>query len=83
MSPDPSATTLDRLLDAPVERALLSVTPLLLAVAQLANSYLNGLSPVVAIGFAACMLVFAVVATGHSTAEHRLRELERGLDPDE
>lgn len=62
---------------APVKSSLLSVGPLALAAGQLANSYLNGLSPAVAIAFAVAMVAFAVVATGHHAAEQRLRQLER------
>lgn len=65
---------------APAKSSLLSVAPLALAVAQLVNSYVNGLSPVAAVAFAVAMAGFAVVATGHSAAEHRVRRLERDLD---
>lgn len=62
---------------APMKCALLSLGPVLLAVTQLINSYVNGLSPVAAVAFAVAMVAFAVVATGHHAAEHRVRRLER------
>lgn len=64
---------------APVKSALLTLGPIGLAAVQLANSYVNDLSPGLAIGFALGMVAFAVVATGHHAAEYRLRQLERHL----
>ncbi|MFC6717321.1 hypothetical protein ACFQGT_05480 [Natrialbaceae archaeon GCM10025810] len=61
---------------APAKTSLLTLGPLALAVGQLCNGYVNGVSPVVSVGFAAVMVAFAVVATGHHAAEHRLRSLE-------
>ncbi|AHF99573.1 hypothetical protein HALLA_13015 [Halostagnicola larsenii XH-48] len=61
---------------SPIECSLTSVVPLALALGQLGNSYVNGVSPVIAAGFALTMIVFAVVATGHHAASHRLRQLE-------
>lgn len=74
-----SPSLLDLFLAAPTKTAVLAVAPLVLAVGQLANSYLNDFSPLVAVGFAAVMIVFAVVATGHHAAEHRLERLESTL----
>jgi hypothetical protein len=62
---------------APAKSALLTLTPLALALGQLCNSYVNGLSPVVSVAFAVAMIAFAVVATSHHAAEHRIRRLER------
>lgn len=64
----------------PVKSTLLAVVPLGLALGQLANSYVNGVSPVIAVGFAVVMIAFAVVATGHHAAEYRLRRLEAAPD---
>ncbi|KDE60486.1 hypothetical protein EL22_20925 [Halostagnicola sp. A56] len=64
--------------ESPIESSLVSVAPLLLALGQLGNSYVNDVSPAIAIGFALAMVVFAVVATGHHAAAHRLRTLESG-----
>lgn len=61
---------------SPVESSLISIVPLVLALGQLGNSYVNGVSPVIAVGFALMMVAFAVVATGHHAASHRLRQLE-------
>lgn len=70
---------LDPFIDAPAGTLLLSVTPLALAVGQLANSYVNGLSPAVAVAFAAVMIAFAVAATRHHAAQLRLARLEGAL----
>ena len=67
---------------APVKSALLSIGPIALAVGQVLNGYLNGVSPVVSITFAVVMVAFAVVATRHHAAEHRLRRLEADLEDD-
>lgn len=78
VSPSTPLTTLFR--SAPARTALLSIVPVTLALAQLANSYLNGLSTAYAAGFAVAMVVFAAVATGHFAAQHRIDALESGLD---
>ncbi|ADD04645.1 uncharacterized protein Nmag_1061 [Natrialba magadii ATCC 43099] len=62
----------------PVTSSLLSLAPLALAVGQLGNSYINGVSPIVSIVFAIGMIGFSVVAMGHHAAEYRLRQLESG-----
>ncbi len=64
----------------PATSALLALGPLGLAVGQLANGYVNGVSPTVSVGFAAVMVAFAVVAMGHHAAEYRLRRLENEVD---
>ena len=66
----------------PAMSSLLTLAPLLLALGQLANSYVNGISPAVSVAFAVVMGVFAVVAMGHHAAEHRLRRLEADADPE-
>ncbi|RQG97804.1 hypothetical protein [Natrarchaeobius chitinivorans] len=65
---------------APVKSSLLVLGPVALAAGQLLNSYVNGVSPAVAIGFAAVMIGFAAVATGHHAAELRLRRLEATIE---
>ncbi|WP_293028437.1 hypothetical protein [Natronococcus sp.] len=60
----------------PGTSALLSVAPLALAAGQLANGYLNDLSPIVTLSFAVVMVAFAVVATDHHAARYRRRQLE-------
>ncbi|WP_049927643.1 hypothetical protein [Halopiger goleimassiliensis] len=67
---------------APAKSFLLAVGPLALALGQLANSLVNGLSPLIAVGFAGVMIAFAVVATRHHAAEYRLRRLESSLESD-
>lgn len=71
---------LDSLLDAPARGLLLSVAPLALAAGQLTNSYVNDLSPAVAVAFAAGMVAFAVAATRHHAAQRRLARLESKID---
>ncbi|MFP8951916.1 hypothetical protein ACLI4Z_02920 [Natrialbaceae archaeon A-arb3/5] len=66
----------------PAQSALLAFGPIGLAFGQLLNSYVNGVSPVVSLAFAAVMVTFAVVATGHHAAELRLRRLERTAEPE-
>ncbi|QLG48997.1 hypothetical protein [Natrinema halophilum] len=61
---------------APAKSSLLSLAPLALALGQLCNSFVNGVSPPVAIGFAVSMMAFAVIAMRHHAAEHRIRLLE-------
>ncbi|RZH66765.1 hypothetical protein [Natrinema altunense] len=65
----------------PVKSALLTLAPVTLALGQLCNSYVNGVSPAVSIAFAVVMLGFAVVAMGHHAAEHRVRRLETEYGP--
>ncbi|MXV61251.1 hypothetical protein GS429_04070 [Natronorubrum sp. JWXQ-INN-674] len=66
----------------PAKSSLLALGPVTLAVGQLGNSYVNGVSPAVSIAFAAVMIAFAVVATRHHAAEYRLRRLEADIDAD-
>lgn len=60
----------------PVTSTLLSFAPLVLALGQLGNSYINGVSPAVSVSFAVVMIGFAVVAMRHHAAEYRLRRLD-------
>lgn len=64
---------------SPVTSCLLSLGPLALALGQLLNSYVNGVSPFVSIGFTVVMIGFAIVAMGHHAAEYRLARLESEL----
>ncbi|GAB3029352.1 hypothetical protein [Natronobiforma cellulositropha] len=73
-------TLLELFRETPAKSALLTVGPLALAVGQLLNGYLNGVSPLIAVGFAVAMIGFAVVATRHHAAEHRLARLEATLE---
>ncbi|MFC6767591.1 hypothetical protein [Natrinema soli] len=66
----------------PAKSALLTLAPLALALGQLWNSYVNGVSPAVSITFAVVMVGFSVVAMGHHAAEHRIRRLEAEYGPD-
>lgn len=66
----------------PATSSLLLGGPLIMACGQLLNSYLNGVSIAVSLVFAVVMVAFAIVATRHHAAEHRLRRLESGIDTD-
>ncbi|RQG91297.1 hypothetical protein EA462_04735 [Natrarchaeobius halalkaliphilus] len=80
MSVRQSFSFVELFLTAPAKSALLGFGPIALALGQLLNSYLNGVSPAVAICFAAVMIGFAVIATGHHAAEVRLQSLEADLE---
>lgn len=76
MSTRRSPPLVDLFRAAPAKSSLLTIAPLALALGQLCNSYVNGVSPAVSITFAAVMVAFSVVAMGHHAAQHRVRELE-------
>ncbi|QSW99611.1 hypothetical protein [Haloterrigena alkaliphila] len=80
MSVRHSLSLVELFLAAPAKSTLLAVGPLALALGQLGNSYVNGVSPAASIAFAVVMVGFAVVATGHHAAEYRLRRLEGDLE---
>ncbi|WP_129113180.1 hypothetical protein [Halegenticoccus tardaugens] len=63
----------------PVQSAMISFVPALLALAQLANSYFNDLSFFVSVPFAAVMILFAILLTQHHFAQFRRRHFEREL----
>ena len=77
MSPRRFDVVVEPLLATPVASAVLTLGPLALAVGQLLNSYLNGLSPTVAVAFAVVMISFSAVAAGHHAAQYRLDRVER------
>ncbi|WP_090622305.1 hypothetical protein [Natrinema salaciae] len=66
----------------PVKSSLLTLAPLALALGQVCNSYVNGVSPAVSITFAVIMVGFSVVAMGHHAAEHRVHRLEAEYGPE-
>ncbi|MFB6136149.1 MAG: hypothetical protein ABEJ04_05275 [Halobacteriaceae archaeon] len=70
------ATLADLFRAAPVRTALLSIAPLLLAVAQGVNALWHGVSLVYAAAFALVMVGFAVGTTRHALSAFRLRSLE-------
>ena len=76
-----SPSYIDLFRAAPAKSTLLAVGPLVLAAGQLANGYVNGVSPVVSVAFAVAMVAFATVATDHHAAEHRRRRLEAEIEP--
>ncbi len=63
----------------PVQSAMVSVVPLLLAVAQLANGFFNDMPLLVSISFAAVMVPFAVLLTQYQYAQFRRQYVERGF----
>ncbi|XVH30818.1 hypothetical protein ACNS7O_10510 [Haloferacaceae archaeon DSL9] len=63
----------------PVRSALLSFGPILLAGAQIANSYFNDLSFLASVPFAVAMVLIAVLLTQHHAAQYRRRRVERDL----
>ncbi|WP_226007527.1 hypothetical protein [Natrinema salinisoli] len=66
----------------PIKSALLTLAPLALALGQVFNSYVNGVSPAVSVTFAVVMIGFSVVAMGHHAAEHRVARLETEYGPE-
>lgn len=69
----------DMLRSAPVQAVLVFFVPVLLAGAQLANSYFNDLSFFVSVPFAVVIVLFTVVLTQHQLARFRRGYLERNL----
>lgn len=69
----------DMFRSTPVRSAIVSLVPVLLALGQLANSYVNGLSFSVSVPFAAVMVLFAGLLTQHNFAQFRRLYLERDL----
>ncbi|MDF9744018.1 hypothetical protein [Natrinema salsiterrestre] len=67
----------------PATSSLLTVAPFALALGQVFNSYVNGVSPAVSITFAVVMIGFSIVAMGHHAAEHRVDRLETEYGPEQ
>lgn len=63
----------------PVQSAMVSVLPLLLAVAQLAIGYFTNMSIFASISFAIVVVLFAVLLTQHQYAQFRRQFVERDL----
>lgn len=80
MSTRRSFTLVELFWDTPAKSSLLALGPLALALGQLGNSYVNGVSPTVSLAFAVVMVAFAVTALGHHAAEYRRRRLEAELE---
>lgn len=72
-------TVPDMFRSIPIQAALIFFVPVLLAVAQLANSYFNDLSFFVSVPFAIVMIVFTALLTQHQLAQFRRGHLERNL----
>lgn len=63
----------------PVQSAMVSIVPLLLAFAQLANSYFTNMSILVSVSFTIVVVLFAVLLTQHQYAQFRRQYAERDL----
>ena len=63
----------------PVQSALVSTGPVLLAVAQLANGYFTEMSIFVSIAFAVVVVLFAGLLTQHQYAQFRRQYVERDV----
>lgn len=75
------STTISELYRAdPVGTGLLVFGPVVVAVVQLANGLVNGLSLAVAVPFAVVLLAFAALLAQHQAAMHRTRELRATVD---
>ena len=64
----------------PVQSALFTLLPLVLALGQLANSVVNGVSFFVSVPFALVVLAFAALATQYSFVRFQRRHTERNLE---
>ena len=73
---DDSLTFRDMYRANPVEGALFTIVPALLAVVQLTNSFVTDLSFYVSVPFALVVVGFAWVLNQHSFAQFRRRRLE-------
>jgi len=65
--------------ELPVRTTLASVVPVLLVVAQLLNGFVHGVPMVRIAGFAAGMLIAAVLVTQHHLAVFRRGKLQQDL----
>ncbi|MDZ7730405.1 MAG: hypothetical protein U5K37_05050 [Natrialbaceae archaeon] len=65
---------------APISTLLTAVLPLVLGSLQVLNAQLHAESLLPAAAFAAVMICFSWVATGHLTAAHRRQHLEQDID---
>lgn len=73
-------STLEILLANPAEAALYTVGPVV-ALVQLLNTAVNGLSPLVSVPFAVVLLAFTALAVGHRVSQARLARLDAGGPP--
>lgn len=68
-------STLDLLREDPVATAPYAVAPAV-ALVQLLNTAVNGLSPLVSVPFAVVLLAFTALAVGHRVTQARLARLD-------
>lgn len=64
----------------PVQSSLFSIGPVVLAIAQLANSAFNGLSVTYSGAFAVVMIGFAVLITRYHLVKFRLHKLQAAIE---
>lgn len=79
MATKTNVTLTDLFRASPAEAGLFALGPLVVALAQLANSYFHDLPLPFALALCAVMVTFSVVVTRHLLAELRLRRLEGDL----
>lgn len=79
MATKDDVTFSDMLRSNPIQSAMVSIVPLLLAVAQLANGYFTTMSVFVSMSFAVVVVSFAVLLTQYQYARFRRRHIERGF----
>lgn len=72
-------TLLDMFRTVPVESTLFALVPVVLALAQIANSVINGLAFTISVPFALGMVGFAAVLTSYRFAQFRRQQIEREL----
>lgn len=63
----------------PVQSAMVSIVPLLLAGAQLANSYFTSMSMLASVLFATVVVLFTVLLTQYQYAQFRRQYIERDI----
>lgn len=73
-------TLVDMFREEPVETAMVTVLPVFLAFAQLANSVVNGLSFAVSVPFAVVVVGFTVLVTQYGFVRFRRRTLEQRIE---
>ncbi|MFC4451441.1 MULTISPECIES: hypothetical protein [Halorussus] len=69
--------------DLPVRTTVATVVPLFLGLAQLLNGYVHGVPMVRVAGFAAGMVIAAVLVTQYQLVEYNRKELQREVFGDE
>ena len=79
MSTKEGTAVADMFRSDPVQSAIVCIVPLLLAVAQLANSYFTSMSMLASVLFATVVVLFTVLLTQYQCAQFRRQSVERDL----